>query len=113
MTPASSGANKMDKYEQLKAPKKHNNRGRAEQLTRYIHKYDCEDFMEYAVDIHHWKVSLEEAFTPGDWTLVQYDISPGMRLTLLEWLVTVTRTLEFSLETWCLAVNYVDRQGYL
>jgi hypothetical protein len=109
VTPASSGSNKMDKYEQLKAPKKHNNRGRAEQLTRYIHKYDCEDFMEYAVDIHHWKVSLEEAFTPGDWTLVQYDISPGMRLTLLEWLVTVTRTLEFSLETWCLAVNYIDR----
>ena len=109
VTPVGSGANKLDKYEQLKAPKKYKNRGRAEQLTRYIHKYDCEDFMEYAVDIHHWKVSLEEAFLPGDWTQVQYDITPGMRLTLLEWLVTVTRTLEFSLETWCLAVNYVDR----
>ena len=109
VTPAGSGANKLDKYEQLKAPKKHNNRGRAEQLTRYIHKYDCEDFMEYAVDIHHWKVSLEEAFLPGDWTKVQYDITPGMRLALLEWMVTVTRTLEFSLETWCLAVNYLDR----
>lgn len=109
VTPVGSGANKLDKYEQLKAPKKHNNRGRAEQLTRYIHKYDCEDFMEYAVDIHYWKVSVEEAFLPDDWTKVQYDITPGMRLALLEWMVTVTRTLEFSLETWCLAVNYLDR----
>ena len=32
-----------------------------------------------------------------------------MRFTLLEWLVTVARTLDFSLETWCLAVNYLDR----
>ena len=32
-----------------------------------------------------------------------------MRCSLLNWLVTVTRTLDFSLETWCLAVNYLDR----
>ena len=32
-----------------------------------------------------------------------------MRYTLLEWLVNITSQLEFSLETWCLAVNYLDR----
>lgn len=109
VTPVGRGSSNMEKSEQIKAPKKPNSRGRAEQLTRYIHKYECEDFMEYAVDIHRWKVSLEDAFLPNDWTRVQSDITPEMRLTLLEWLVTVTRTLEFSLETWCLAVNYLDR----
>jgi len=40
---------------------------------------------------------------------VQSEVTPRMRYTLLEWLVNITRQLEFSLETWCLAVNYLDR----
>ena len=32
-----------------------------------------------------------------------------MRMLLLEWMVDIARELEFSLETWCLAVNYLDR----
>ena len=65
--------------------------------------------MEYAVDSHQWKVSLEESYQSGNWLLTQLEITPSMRFSLLDWLVTVTRTLDFSLETWCLAVNYLDR----
>jgi len=92
----------------LKAPKRPS-RGRAEQLTRYIHKYDCEDFMEYAVDIYDWKKSLEQDFQPEDWLYTQIEVTPVMRFSLLDWMANVTRTLDFSLETWCLAVNYLDR----
>jgi len=93
----------------LGAPRRRRNHGRAEQLTRYIHKYDCEDIMEYAVDVYDWKKSLEVHYQIGDWPYIQYEVTPFMRFTLLEWLVTVARTLDFSLETWCLAVNYLDR----
>merc|ERR1712227_711351 len=65
--------------------------------------------MEYAVDTHQWKVSLEESYQSGDWLLTQLEITPRDRESLLGWLVTVTRTLDFTLETWCLAVNYLDR----
>jgi len=92
----------------LRAPRRPN-RGRAEQLTRYVHKYDCEDFMEYAVDIYDWKKSLEEEFQPEDWRYTQIEVTPVMRFSLLDWMIKITRTLDFSLETWCLAVNYVDR----
>lgn len=109
LTPGSSRDGKRKRLVSPSAPKKHKNRGRAEQLQRYIHKYDCEDLMEYAVDTYHWKLSLEESYQAGNWLLTQLEITPSMRFSLLEWLVRVTRVLDFSLETWCLAVNYVDR----
>jgi len=93
----------------VRAPQRQRHHGRAEQLTRYIHKYECEDIMEYAVDVYHWKRSLEDQYQVGDWQYTQHEVTPFMRFTLLEWLVTVARTLDFSLETWCLAVNYLDR----
>eukprot|EP00092_Neocalanus_flemingeri_P036048 GFUD01039248.1.p1 GENE.GFUD01039248.1~~GFUD01039248.1.p1 ORF type:complete len:400 (+),score=59.17 GFUD01039248.1:81-1280(+) len=83
--------------------------GRGEVLSRYVHKYEFEDFMEYAVDIFEWKKSLEEQYQVGDWEIVQTEVTPRMRLTLLDWMVDITRQLEFTLETWCLAVNYLDR----
>lgn len=109
VTPGSSREGKRKRLASPSAPKKHKNRGRAEELQRYIHKYDCEDMMEYAVDTYQWKLSLEESYQAGNWLLTQLEITPSMRLSLLDWLVRVTRTLDFSLETWCLAVNYVDR----
>jgi len=109
VTPGVSREGKRKRLVSPPAPKKHKNRGRAEQLQRYIHKYDCEDLMEYAVDTHQWKVSLEESYQSGDWLLTQLEITPRDRESLLGWLVTVTRTLDFTLETWCLAVNYLDR----
>ena len=109
VTPGSSRDGKRKRLASPSAPKKHKNRGRAEQLQRYIHKYDCEDLMEYAVDTFQWKLSLEESYQAGDWLLTQLEITPSMRFSLLDWLVRVTRVLDFSLETWCLAVNYVDR----
>ena len=75
----------------VQAPKKHKNHGRAEQLTRYIHKYECEDFMEYAVDIYQWKRSLEPAYQVEDWQKTQFEITPFMRYSLLDWLVSITR----------------------
>jgi len=109
VTPGASRDGKRKRVGSPPAPKKLKNRGRAEELQRYIHKYECEDMMEYAVDTHHWKVSLEESYQPDNWEVTQLEITPGMRLSLLDWLVTVTRTLDLSLETWCLAVNYLDR----
>ena len=94
----------------VRAPRRSNNRGgRAESLTRYVHKYDCEDLLEYSVDIHDWKMSLEEVYTPEDWQHLQHELTPFMRFSLLDWLVSVARRFEFSLETWCLAVGYLDR----
>jgi len=76
--------------------------GRSRQLTRYFHQYECEDFMEYAVDIFDWKKSLELHYLPGELGLVQSEITDGMRMALLGWMVDVTRKLDFSLHTWCL-----------
>jgi len=109
VTPRSSREGKRKRLVSPPAPRKHKNRGRASQLQRYVHKYSCEDLMEYAVDSHQWKVSLEESYQSGNWLLTQLEITPSMRVSLLDWMVTVTRTLDFSLETWCLAVNYLDR----
>jgi len=83
--------------------------GRSRQLTRYFHQYECEDFMEYAVDTFDWKKSLELHYLPGEWGLMQSEVTDGMRMALLGWMVDVTRELDFSLHTWCLAVNYLDR----
>jgi len=66
--------------------------------------------MEYAVDLSRWKKSLEDSFLPGDWTLLQTEVTPAMRRTLLHWLSQYMRSAaELSLETWCLTVNYIDR----
>jgi len=83
--------------------------GRGKFLERYIHNYECEDFMEYAVDLFAWKKSLEKAYQPSSWMMVQAEVTACMRIALLEWMVDVSRSLEFSLETWCLGVNYLDR----
>jgi len=83
--------------------------GRGKFLERYIHNYECEDFMEYAVDLYAWKKSLEMAYKPGSWMMIQAEVTVCMRIALLEWMVDVSRSLEFSLETWCLGVNYLDR----
>jgi len=83
--------------------------GRGKFLERYIHNYECEDFMEYAVDLYAWKKSLETAYQPGSWMVIQAEVTASMRIALLEWMVDVSRSLEFSLETWCLGVNYLDR----
>jgi len=91
------------------APLRHQNVGRSRKLTRYFHQYECEDFMEYAVDIFDWKKSLEAEYLPGEWEERQSEVTSSMRMLLLEWMVDISRELEFSLETWCLAVNYLDR----
>ena len=91
-------------------PPKQKKVGTESMLTRYIHKYECEDFMEYAVDTYMWKKSLEDQYYVGNgWEVFQTDITPKMRSTLLRWMVDISRDLEYSLETWCLAVNYLDR----
>jgi len=76
---------------------------------QHVHNYRCEDVMEYAVDVFAWKKSLEAFYLPGDWTRIQTDITVNMRAALLAWLVGISRVMELSLETWCLAVNYLDR----
>jgi len=101
-TPYTASANQ-------EAPPRHKKVGRGGVLSRYVHKYECEDFMEYAVDIFGWKKSIEEDYIPGYWEQVQSEVTPRMRLSLLDWMVDISRELEFSLETWCLAVNYLDR----
>lgn len=83
------------------------------------------DLSVYASDIICWKLELEKKhcqkkqapstnhasadshsiFAPG----VQTDITYEMRRTLLEWLVAVNRQFNFTLETWCLTVNVMDR----
>jgi len=91
------------------APPRHRKAGRSRELTRYFHQYECEDFMEYAVDIFDWKKSLEADYLPGKWEERQSEVTSSMRMLLLEWMVDISRELEFSLETWCLAVNLLDR----
>ena len=96
-------------FSDQEAPPRLKKLGRSRRLTRYFHQYECEDFMEYTVDIFDWKKSLEVDYMPGEWEALQSEIAPSMRMLLLEWLVDIARELEFSLETWCLAVNYLDR----
>ena len=68
-----------------------------------------QDMMEYAVEVHQWKLSRQASYQSGDWRQVQTEVTPAMRCSLLAWLGDVTRTLDLSLESWCLAVNYTDR----
>jgi len=48
-----------DEFSDQEAPPRLKKLGRNQRLTRYFHQYECEDFMEYAVDIFDWKKSLE------------------------------------------------------
>merc|ERR1712212_477596 len=105
-TPAKKNLDELCNQE---APPRHKKVGRSRELTRYFHQYECEDFMEYAVDIFDWKKSLEAVYLPGEWEERQSEVTSAMRMLLLEWMVDISRELEFSLETWCLAVNYLDR----
>merc|ERR1712002_783043 len=98
-----------DEYSNQDAPPRLRKLGRSRKLTRYFHQYECEDFMEYAVDIFDWKKSLEFDYMPGEWEAHQSEVTSSMRMLLLEWMVDIARELEFSLETLCLAVNYLDR----
>jgi len=98
-----------DELSNQEAPPRHKKVGRSRELARYFHQYECEDFMEYAVDLFVWKKSLEAYYWPGEWEERQSEVTSSMRMLLLEWMVDISRELEFSLETWCLAVNYLDR----
>jgi len=98
-----------DELSNQEAPPRHKKVGRSRELARYFHQYECEDFMEYAVDLFVWKKSLEADYWPGEWEERQSEVTSSMRMLLLEWMVDISRELEFSLETWCLAVNYLDR----
>merc|ERR1711970_972108 len=106
VTPAKKNQDELCNQE---APSRHQQVGRSRKLTRYFHQYECEDFMEYAVDIFDWKKSLEAEYLPGEWEERQSEVTSSMRMLLLEWMVDISRELEFSLETWCLAVNLLDR----
>ena len=53
--------------------------------------------------------SLEAAYLPGDWRPPQTEVTGRMSGALLAWIAEVAREVEYSLETWCLAVNYLDR----
>ena len=109
VTPPTCGRKSLGDLRRMRAPKRPKGHGRADQLSRYIHKYECEDFMEYSVDIDAWKRSQEEEFIPGPWEAFQGEVTPAMRSTLLQWTVEVARGLDWSLETWSLASNYLDR----
>merc|ERR1719412_3503546 len=75
------------------------------------HSYVPENSSEYAIDVYLWKCSIEERFQPKDILKLQTDgcITAEMRHTLLNWLVAVNGQFQFTLETWCLAVNLLDR----
>ena len=34
----------------------------------YVPLYQCEDILDYAVDLYNWKKSLEVEYLPGNWT---------------------------------------------
>lgn len=40
---------------------------------------------------------------------IQTDLNAQMRKTLLVWLLAMNRQFNFSLETWCLTVRFVDK----
>jgi len=71
--------------------------------------FKCEEVMEYAVDTFLWKRQLINKYMVSSGEPLDSDITGDMRQTLLQWLSTIARQLELSLETWCLSVNYLDR----
>lgn len=90
-----------------KAPVRRNSRT----VIQRKRSFQCEEVMEYAVDTYIWKLHLQAKYHV-DTRMPDYQscgITGEMRQTLLQWLANVARHLTFSLETWCLAVNYLDR----
>jgi len=91
--------------------------------------YSPEDLSIYADEFITWKLALEKkhyqqwkSYTPsqpkaahkeetGDQAILhgQKDITYDMRRTLLEWLVSVNRQFNYTLDTWCLTVDVMDR----
>jgi len=71
--------------------------------------YKPENSAEYAIDVYLWKCSIEDSFQTKDILILQNDVTAEMRHKLLAWLVLVNRQFQFSLETWCLMVNILDR----
>ncbi|XP_040565171.1 cyclin-O protein B isoform X1 [Lepeophtheirus salmonis] len=71
--------------------------------------FRCENLSEYAVDVYVWKKSLEPKYSAGNCLEYQNDITEVMRGTVLRWLIAVNRQFDFTLETWCLSVNFLDR----
>jgi len=71
--------------------------------------FKSEDIMEYVVETFYWKRSLESRYQPGDIFSFQEDVTTRMRYNCSSWIATVTRKMGFTLETFCLAVNYMDR----
>jgi len=72
-------------------------------------QFKCEDVMEYIVETFNWKRSLQAKYQPGDIFQLQDDVTPTMRYDCVNWLAVVTRKMDFTLETFCLAVNFLDR----
>eukprot|EP01112_Ceratiomyxa_fruticulosa_P021862 TRINITY_DN784_c0_g1_i1.p1 TRINITY_DN784_c0_g1~~TRINITY_DN784_c0_g1_i1.p1 ORF type:complete len:477 (-),score=76.68 TRINITY_DN784_c0_g1_i1:346-1776(-) len=67
---------------------------------------------EYAEEIFQYLRGVENRLQPtrgSDYMKQQTDITPHMRMILVDWLVEVTDEYKLSTETLYLAVNYVDR----
>lgn len=90
------------------APRQRKN-SRRESLTYNTTSFKCEEVMEYAVDTYQWKKSLEPRYRPRFSKNLSTDVTPEKRRILMKWLVTINRKLKYSLETFCLTVNYFDR----
>lgn len=81
----------------------------AEKKSEFKYSYSPEDSSEYAIEVYLWKRSIETRFQTKDILKLQNDVTAEMRHTLLHWLVAVNRQFQFTLETWCLTVNIMDR----
>jgi len=94
-----------------KAPKARKTSSASEyKRANRLKSFQCEEVMEYAVDTYLWKLQLESKYkAPGKMSKEKTDVTEEMRHTLLQWLSNVARQQGFSLETWCLSVNYLDR----
>jgi len=92
----------------LKTPRLENG-GRTAILCPGVGTFQCEDIMEYAIDIYCWKTALQDKYIAIQPLNSQSDITAEMRYTVLKWLVAVNRQFDFTLETWCLTVNILDR----
>lgn len=91
-----------------KAPKCRKSSVEFNRATR-LRSFQCEEVMEYAVDTYLWKIQLESKYRALGRVPTDSDVTEEMRHTLLQWLSNVARQQGFSLETWCLSVNYLDR----
>jgi hypothetical protein len=67
------------------------------------------DEYEYAKFAFKWKESQQSRYHARDCLAKQPKVTADMRTKVLEWLVLVNNQFRYSLETWCLAVNLLDR----